>query len=100
MSLGSRFEMIESSRSFHLIAMACQDQSVRIAKITVDESQRHTVNLLASLDDHKSQVWRVAWNITGSILASSGDDGKVLLWKSDFYGTWHCVQTLESSAGE
>ena len=32
-------------------------------------------------DDHNSQVWRVAWNATGTVLASSGDDGHVRLWK-------------------
>jgi WD40 repeat protein len=27
------------------------------------------------------QVWRLSWNVTGTILASSGDDGYVRLWK-------------------
>lgn len=27
------------------------------------------------------QVWRVSWNVTGTVLASSGDDGRVRLWK-------------------
>ena len=27
------------------------------------------------------QVWRLSWNVTGTILASSGDDGCVRLWK-------------------
>ncbi len=27
------------------------------------------------------QVWRLSWNVTGTILASSGDDGCVKLWK-------------------
>jgi|EP01046_Picozoa_sp_COSAG06_P011777 WD40 repeat protein len=30
-----------------------------------------------------AEVWRVKWNITGTVLASSGDDGKVRLWKPD-----------------
>ena len=28
-----------------------------------------------------SQVWKVEWNVTGTVLSSSGDDGKVRLWK-------------------
>ena len=28
-----------------------------------------------------AQVWRVEWNVTGTVLSSSGDDGKVRLWK-------------------
>ena len=35
----------------------------------------------AHFDHQGAQVWRVAWNITGTILASSGDDGCVRLWK-------------------
>lgn len=27
------------------------------------------------------QVWKVKWNVTGTILSSAGDDGKVRLWK-------------------
>ena len=35
----------------------------------------------AHFDHQGAQVWRVAWNVTGTILASSGDDGCVRLWK-------------------
>lgn len=41
----------------------------------------YSIRVLASFEDHSSQVWRVSWNITGTILASSGDDGLVRLWK-------------------
>jgi nucleoporin SEH1 len=34
------------------------------------------------------QVWRVEWNITGTVLASSGDDGVVRMWKADVHGAW------------
>lgn len=39
------------------------------------------VQVMAQFDSHNSQVWRVSWNITSTLLASSGDDGCVRLWK-------------------
>jgi nucleoporin seh1 len=39
------------------------------------------IKQVAQFNDHGTQVWRVSWNITGTILASSGDDGCVRLWK-------------------
>ena len=37
------------------------------------------------------QVWRVAWNLTGTVLSSTGDDGFVRLWKDNYLGTWTCI---------
>ncbi|PSN33997.1 Nucleoporin seh1-B [Blattella germanica] len=56
-------------RSYHLLAIATNN-----------------------FDDHYSTVWRVCWNITGTILASSGDDNSVRLWKGD---RWQRVVTLD-----
>lgn len=36
---------------------------------------------MAQFADHKSTVWRLCWNITGTTLASTGDDGCVRLWR-------------------
>lgn len=41
----------------------------------------YTVETAAEFNDHLCTVWRVAWNITGTVLSSSGDDGCVRLWK-------------------
>lgn len=43
------------------------------------------VQTSAQFDDHECIVWRVCWNITGTILASSGDDGCVRMFKSKFF---------------
>lgn len=44
-------------------------------------STKFEVQIVAQFDNHNSQVWRVSWNITSTLLASSGDDGCVRLWK-------------------
>lgn len=43
----------------------------------------YSIETAAQFDDHYCTVWRVAWNITGTVLASSGDDGCVRLWKCE-----------------
>ncbi|KAK0155832.1 Nucleoporin SEH1 [Merluccius polli] len=73
-------------RSFHVLAIATKD--VRIFKLvplrkesTSTGPTKFEVQIVAQFDNHNSQVWRVSWNITSTLLASSGDDGCVRLWK-------------------
>jgi len=40
-------------------------------------------------------VWRVSWSITGNILAVSGGDNKVTLWKETVDGEWKCISQLD-----
>ena len=51
--------------------------------IVVYESTKETPELIATLKEHKSPVWRVQWSHPrfGPILASCGYDKQVLLWK-------------------
>jgi nucleoporin SEH1 len=53
-----------------------------------ESSSSWNVRELAAFDDHKASVWRVEWNVTGSTLASSGDDGAVRLFKANLLGQW------------
>ena len=57
---------------------------------------RFDIRQAGRFDDHGSPVWRVCWNITGTILASSGDDGCVKLWKANYLDNWKCVSTLRA----
>lgn len=79
-------------RAYHLLATACKDGCVRIFKLSYNRAtSTYTPALVAKLDHHRSEVWRVSWNVSGTILASTGDDGVSRLWKSDFNGTWHPI---------
>eukprot|EP00698_Gefionella_okellyi_P012414 TRINITY_DN3339_c0_g1_i1.p1 TRINITY_DN3339_c0_g1~~TRINITY_DN3339_c0_g1_i1.p1 ORF type:complete len:334 (-),score=50.12 TRINITY_DN3339_c0_g1_i1:1075-2010(-) len=86
-------------RSYHLIATASKDRCVRIYKATFfpGDAPRVDAELIASFNDHNSEVWRVEWNLTGTILASSGDDGTVRLYKSNYVGEWKQISVI---AGE
>ncbi|CAO3700248.1 unnamed protein product [Rhizopus stolonifer] len=110
------------ARSYQLIATASKDQFVRIYKITESTSPgqqrggsnrmpispagtptQHQLNkalnieLIASFGDHKAEVWRVEWNITGTILSSSGDDGKLRLWTVGYDGKWRQMASVTAN---
>lgn len=46
-----------------------------------NQTPRYEVRTIAQFDDHNSRVWRVSWNLTGTILATSGEDARIRLWK-------------------
>ncbi|CAK9293103.1 unnamed protein product [Gordionus sp. m RMFG-2023] len=54
------------------------------------------VHQMAFLSSQNHNIWRVAWNLTGSVLASSGHDGLVRLWKADYVGKWKCSAILKN----
>ncbi|KAI9911453.1 hypothetical protein PsorP6_009507 [Peronosclerospora sorghi] len=88
-------------QSFHLLATASKDRTVRIWRLTIhqDDHLRAEVKEVARKHHHDSEVWRVEWNVTGTMLASSGDDGTVRMWKSDYEDEWACVNTVCGDLG-
>ncbi|KAJ1922603.1 epoxide hydrolase, soluble (sEH) [Tieghemiomyces parasiticus] len=106
-------------RSYHLLATGSRDHYVRIFKVeasyghialteTKDLVEEYTANasnlhikasLIAAFSDHNAEVWSVSWNVTGTILSSSGDDGKVRLWKASSTGEWSEIQTIATEQG-
>ena len=57
---------------------------------------RFDIKQAGQFEEHAASVWRVCWNITGTILATSGDDGCVKLWKANYMDNWKCVSTLRA----
>jgi len=45
-------------------------------------------------------VWHVSWSVTGNILAVSGGDNKVSLWKENLEGQWICVSDVNKGQGQ
>lgn len=44
-------------------------------------------------------VWHVSWSITANILAVSGGDNKVTLWKESVDGQWVCISDVNKGQG-
>ncbi|KAH0428589.1 hypothetical protein CcaCcLH18_08946 [Colletotrichum camelliae] len=49
---------------------------------------KHIFKEIAKLDSHRTPVWRVGFDDDGQILASTGDDGKLVCYRQTPNGTW------------
>lgn len=45
-------------------------------------------------------VWHLSWSVTGNILAVSGGDNKVSLWKESIDGQWSCISSVVKGQGQ
>jgi nucleoporin SEH1 len=69
-------------RAGHTLATAGKDRRVCIWKLPSSKSQATSSAdaVLEASMEVGSEVWRVQWNLTGTVLATSGDDGAVRCW--------------------
>lgn len=78
------------------IASASQDKSVKIWTST-NPGDTTSWGLAATLAGEKlgdKALWRVSWSLSGNVLAVSGADGRVTLWKENLKGQWECVKEI------
>ncbi|KAG1652498.1 Protein SEC13 [Nymphon striatum] len=71
-----------------IIASCSQDRHVIIWTNDGQESRSWTHKILGTFDD---VIWHVSWSVTGNVLAVSGGDNKVSLWKESLEGQWVCI---------
>ena len=86
-------------RSYHLIATCGKDNSLKVHRVKrgrggKEEEGSSQMSLEGTEVLDNSEVWRCQWNLTGTVLASSGDCGVVKLWKCDFQGRWKCISEI------
>lgn len=53
------------------------------------------IRLIGTLSGHQDRVWSVAWNPTGTVLASSSGDKTIRLWAEEGSDHWVCKTVLE-----
>jgi nucleoporin SEH1 len=85
-------------RRFHWIASTEQGGPLRVYQLDRISSSPDDCNLvLKSTQALPSQdAWKCQWNVTGTVLAASGDAGVVQLWKSNPQGEWKCVSQIHT----
>jgi nucleoporin SEH1 len=94
----------DMGRSYQLIATASRDRTVKLWAVQRAQDADGTESATVAADrwaatccaemPHRSQVWRVSWNASGSMLASSEDDGSVRVFKMDSSGGWRNAAPL------
>jgi nucleoporin SEH1 len=86
-------------RRFHWIA-ATHGAELRVHKLSREADDSLALESTQVLGDegmavaNPSKMFTCSWNVTGTVLATSGDGGVVQLWKSDFQGQWKCVSQI------
>jgi WD40 repeat protein len=87
----------EADNRSYIVASAWDDGSVRLWDFANDK----TGEAVRTLEQkHEGKVSRVNWSMNGRWLASSGQDGKILIWDCKNWKDPRCVLQLLSNAGE
>jgi len=89
-------------RSYHLIATASSDTKIKVWKLTKEDSGSESgIKVVCEAELlQETEVWRCEWNVTGTVLATSGDDGTVRLWRKNFQNQWICVSDISGQVNE
>jgi len=76
----------------HTIASCSQDR--RVVIWTSEDCLNWTSTILQTFDD---VIWNVSWSLNGNILAVSGGDNKITLWKQNLERAWQCISDVSKN---
>lgn len=77
------------------IASASQDKTVRVWTLPSGSDVADASAWKEEQIELDVVVWRVSWSMAGNVLAVSGGDNRVSLWKEKLKGGWELVKTIE-----
>lgn len=82
------------------IASCSQDRTVLIWSLDSQQPQAKWQSrpLRADGEEFSEPLWRVSWSTSGHLLAVSGGDNKVTLWKQNLKGEWELMSELADNA--
>ncbi|KAG4066899.1 hypothetical protein HA402_009001 [Bradysia odoriphaga] len=89
-------------RLYHILAVASKDVQIFNIKPPLNDQAglpRYDIQMVAKFSDHCT-VWRTSWNVTGTMLATTGDDGCVRMWKMNYQRNWKCAAQLKPDGAE
>lgn len=81
-------------RKYYLLAVA--GKGLKLLKISNLNNQYVVASCSLIKDDESIHVWKVKWNVLGSTLACSCDDGSIQIWKSVSKDVWKCDTIINS----
>lgn len=81
--------------SKYYIASASQDRTVIIWTKDIGDPRAVWKKQLLKKDKFPDVCWRVSWSMSGNVLAVSGGDNKVTLWKENLDGEWGQVGEVD-----
>lgn len=62
---------------------------------TKEEKSNVWKKSLLKKDKFPDVCWRASWSLSGNILAISGGDNKITLWKENLKGDWELASEVD-----